>query len=111
MSAAHTTGVSDHANLPLPHSHAGAGARVTRLDRWLAAQVQRRIADGPVRLELWDETAGGAWAGAGFRSVTGTPTMWCAGIQSPGADRQASCFAGRKTPLRRATATSSSKTR
>jgi len=61
MSAAPTTGVSDPANLPLHHSHARAAARVTRVDRWLAAEVQRRIADGPVRLELWDgEVAAGA---------------------------------------------------
>ena len=61
MSAADTTGVSDPANLPLPHSQAGAGARVTKFDRWLAALIQGRIADGPVRLELWDgELAAGA---------------------------------------------------
>ena len=27
---------------------------MTAADRWLAAEVQRTIADGPVRLELWD---------------------------------------------------------
>jgi cyclopropane-fatty-acyl-phospholipid synthase len=29
-------------------------SRVTPIDRWLAGRVQSTIADGPVRLELWD---------------------------------------------------------
>ena len=33
---------------------AGAGPRVTRLDRWLAARVQHTIQAARVRLELWD---------------------------------------------------------
>jgi cyclopropane-fatty-acyl-phospholipid synthase len=53
MATAHTPGVSDRPDLQLGRSDL-AGAPVTRLDRWLAAQVQRTIADGPVRLELWD---------------------------------------------------------
>ena len=31
-----------------------SGQRVTAMDRWLASRVQQTIADGPVRLELWD---------------------------------------------------------
>jgi cyclopropane-fatty-acyl-phospholipid synthase len=54
MSSAPGTGVSDRADLPLPRSVIHKASSVTWLDRWLAAEVQRRIADGPVRLELWD---------------------------------------------------------
>jgi cyclopropane-fatty-acyl-phospholipid synthase len=53
MATAHTPGVSDRPDLQFGRSDL-AGAPVTRVDRWLAAQVQRTIADGPVRLELWD---------------------------------------------------------
>ena len=52
MASAHTTDVSDRAHLPFDRS--AAETPVTRVDCWLAAQVQRTIADGPVRLELWD---------------------------------------------------------
>jgi cyclopropane-fatty-acyl-phospholipid synthase len=54
MSSARTTGVSDRADLPLPRSVTDNVSSVTALDKWFAAQVQRGIADGPVRLELWD---------------------------------------------------------
>jgi cyclopropane-fatty-acyl-phospholipid synthase len=54
MSSARSTGVSERADLPLPRSVIHKASSVRWLDRWLAAQVQRRIADGPVRLELWD---------------------------------------------------------
>jgi cyclopropane-fatty-acyl-phospholipid synthase len=54
MSSARSTGVSDRADLPMPRSVSHKASSVSRPDRWLAAQVQRSIADGPVRLELWD---------------------------------------------------------
>ena len=54
MATAPTTGVSDRADLSIDRSDAATSRRVTAVDRWLAAAVQRTIADGPVRLELWD---------------------------------------------------------
>jgi len=51
---ARTTGVSDPADLSIDSSSAATSRHVTAADRWLAAEVQRTIADGPVRLELWD---------------------------------------------------------
>ena len=54
MSSARSTGVSQRADLPLPRSVAHRPSSITSLDKWFAAQVQRGIADGPVRLELWD---------------------------------------------------------
>ncbi len=54
MSSARSTGVSQRADLPLPRSVAHKPSSITSLDKWFAAQVQRGIADGPVRLELWD---------------------------------------------------------
>jgi cyclopropane-fatty-acyl-phospholipid synthase len=54
MATAHSTGVSNRTDLDLDRSEPAAARTVTRVDRWLAAQVQRTIADGPVRLELWD---------------------------------------------------------
>ena len=61
MSGARSTGVSNPANLRLQHSQVDGTARVTWIDRRLAALIQERIADGPVRLELWNgELAAGA---------------------------------------------------
>ncbi len=54
MASAPTTDVSNRADLSLDRSQAATSQRVTAVDRWLAAKVQRSIADGPVRLELWD---------------------------------------------------------
>ena len=56
MSGAHMTGVSERATPAFQRSDPRSIPRVTRFDRWLAGQVQRQIADGPVRLELWDGT-------------------------------------------------------
>ena len=55
-----------------------------RLDRWFAAQVQRSIADGPVRLELWDgQPAPGAPPHAvGDLVVARPPRAAGAGFQS-----------------------------
>ena len=53
MASAPTTDVSDRTNLAIDRS-AAASRPVTAVDRRLAAAVQRTIADGPVRLELWD---------------------------------------------------------
>jgi cyclopropane-fatty-acyl-phospholipid synthase len=55
------TDVSGRPNLSISRSSAASSRHVTAADRWLAAAVQRTIADGPVRLELWD---GGRAAGA-----------------------------------------------
>ena len=61
MSGARSTGVSNPANLPFQRLQAASAARVTWVDRWLAAMIQKRIADGPVRLELWNgDLAAGA---------------------------------------------------
>jgi cyclopropane-fatty-acyl-phospholipid synthase len=38
-------------------AHGITRSRVTRLDRWICAQVQRSIATSAVRLELWDGSA------------------------------------------------------
>jgi cyclopropane-fatty-acyl-phospholipid synthase len=54
MTSARSTGVSQRADLPLPRPVACKASSVTGLDKWFAAQVQRGIADAPVRLELWD---------------------------------------------------------
>ena len=60
------TDVSGRTDLSIDRSHAASPHRVTAMDRWLAAAVQRTIADGPVRLELWD---GRRAAGAPDRAV------------------------------------------
>ena len=54
MASAPTTDVSGRTNLSTDRSDASLSGHVTAVDRWLAAAVQRTIADGPVRLELWD---------------------------------------------------------
>jgi len=60
-----TTDFSRRANLPVDRADGARPRHVTRLDRWLAAQVQCTIADGPVRVELWDgRLADGAPASA-----------------------------------------------
>ena len=46
--------VSDRTDLSIDRADAASSRHVTAGDRWLAAAVQRTIADGPVRLELWD---------------------------------------------------------
>jgi cyclopropane-fatty-acyl-phospholipid synthase len=48
------TGVSRRTDLSIDRSDSASSHHVTTFDRWLAAAVQRTIADGPVRLELWD---------------------------------------------------------
>jgi cyclopropane-fatty-acyl-phospholipid synthase len=58
--------ISGRTNLSIDRSAAASCRRVTAVDRWLAAAVQRTIADGPVRLELWD---GRRAAGAPERAV------------------------------------------
>ena len=58
--------VSDRTDLAIDRSDAASARHVTAADRWLAAAVQRTIADGPVRLELWD---GRRAAGAPDRAV------------------------------------------
>jgi cyclopropane-fatty-acyl-phospholipid synthase len=60
------TDVSGRTNLSIDRSDAASLRHVTAVDRWLAAAVQRTIADGPVRLELWD---GRRAAGAPDRAV------------------------------------------
>jgi cyclopropane-fatty-acyl-phospholipid synthase len=54
MTTVNTTDVSPRSGLPVEGFGRRTARHVTRVDRWLAAQVQRGIADGPVRLELWD---------------------------------------------------------
>jgi cyclopropane-fatty-acyl-phospholipid synthase len=54
MAPVPATRLSPVTALPVPQSRAGAGGRLTPFDRWLGRQVQQRIADAPVRLELWD---------------------------------------------------------
>jgi cyclopropane-fatty-acyl-phospholipid synthase len=54
MSSARSTSVPHRADLPLPRAVTRRVSSVTSLDRWFAGQVQRGIADAPVRLELWD---------------------------------------------------------
>ena len=58
--------VSGRTNLSINRSDAASSRHVTAVDRWLAGAVQRTIADGPVRLELWD---GRRAAGAPDRAV------------------------------------------
>jgi cyclopropane-fatty-acyl-phospholipid synthase len=54
MDAARATHVTTAADVAVRQSRALAGGRLTPFDRWLGRQVQQRIADAPVRLELWD---------------------------------------------------------
>ena len=84
MSSARSTGVSQRADLPLPRSVAHRASSITSLDEWFAAQVQRGIADGPVRLELWDgQLAPGAPPHAiGDLVVARSPRAAGAGFQS-----------------------------
>ena len=54
MPSAPASRLSPVSALPVRHSRARAGERLTPFDHWLGRQVQQRIADAPVRLELWD---------------------------------------------------------
>ncbi len=80
MATAPTTGVSDRGDLSIDRSDAATSRRVTAVDRWLAAAVQRTIADGPVRLELWDgRRADGApdrAAGTCSSAIAGRSSAW-----------------------------------
>ena len=66
MATVETTGFSSSAEVPADRADTARPGHVTRVDRWLAARVQRGIADGPVRLELWD---GGLAEGAPARAT------------------------------------------
>ncbi|MEX1127798.1 MAG: cyclopropane-fatty-acyl-phospholipid synthase family protein [Vicinamibacterales bacterium] len=52
--AARATNLTSAAGLIVRQPRARAGGRLMPFDRWLGRQVQQRIADAPVRLELWD---------------------------------------------------------
>ena len=49
------TGVSRRTDLSIDRSDSASSHHVTTFDHWLAAAVQRTIADGPVRLERPDD--------------------------------------------------------
>ena len=57
MDTAGISQLSPRTDPAIDRPDARRGQRVTVLDRWLAARVQQTIADGPVRLELWDGTS------------------------------------------------------
>ena len=54
MDLVRATKFASAADLTVGQSPARAGGRLTPFDHWLGRQVQQRIADAPVRLELWD---------------------------------------------------------
>ena len=54
MDTAGISRLSPRTDPAIDRPEARSGQRITVLDRWLAARVQQTIADGPVRLELWD---------------------------------------------------------